>query len=281
MKKPGLGRGLDALLGGGQAEHGREELRQIPVDLLSRGRYQPRSHMDAEALAELAASIRAQGIMQPIVVRPIGQGRYEIIAGERRWRAAQMAALERVPAIVREVPDEQALALALIENIQREDLNPIEEAQALQRLLDEFGLTHQVLAEQVGRARASVTNLLRLLKLPAAVRGWIEEGRLGMGHARALLNLPEAQQQLVAQQIVARDLSVRETERLVQRLRQAQDQKPAPRRDPNLQALEEALANHFGARVQITQRGQKGRISIEYHSLDQLDGLLAKLRYDV
>ncbi|MEW6613077.1 MAG: ParB/RepB/Spo0J family partition protein [Pseudomonadota bacterium] len=281
MKKPGLGRGLDALLGGGQAEHGREELRQIPVDLLSRGRYQPRSHMDAEALAELAASIRAQGIMQPIVVRPIGQGRYEIIAGERRWRAAQMAALERVPAIVREVPDEQALALALIENIQREDLNPIEEAQALQRLLDEFGLTHQVLAEQVGRARASVTNLLRLLKLPAAVRGWIEEGRLGMGHARALLNLPEAQQQQVAQQVVARDLSVRETERLVQRLRQAQDQKPAPRRDPNLQALEEALANHFGARVQITQRGQKGRISIEYHSLDQLDGLLAKLRYDV
>lgn len=281
MKKSGLGRGLDALLGDSAAAGRREELRHIPLDLLSPGKYQPRTQMDPVALEDLAASIRAQGVMQPVVARPVGPDRFEIVAGERRWRAARIAGLERIPALVRSIPDEQAMALALIENIQREDLNPIEEAQALNRLHTEFGLTHQHLAEQVGRSRASVTNMLRLLRLPAGIRAGLENGQLSMGHARSLLTLSQALQLKIAQRVMARGLSVRDTERLVQRLQgDTQARQPASV-DPNLRKLEEAMANALGARVRISQRGRKGRISIEYHSLDELDGVLARLRIEV
>jgi ParB family chromosome partitioning protein len=283
-KKPKLGRGLDALLGSAlqavAAPTGREELRQLPVDLLQRGKYQPRTHMSPEALQELADSIKVQGVVQPIVVRSIGGGRYEIVAGERRWRASQLAGLHTVPAVVRDIPDEAAIAIALIENIQRENLNPVEEALALQRLIDEFGMTHQQTAESVGRSRAAVTNLLRLLTLNGDVREMLEHNQMDMGHARALLALDGTQQSEAARQVVAKGLSVRETEHLVRRLTaRPHAPKLARGRDPDIRALEERLSDKLGARVHV-QHGAagKGRLVIEYTSMDVLDGILARIK---
>jgi len=284
-RRKGLGRGLDALLGGaaassldGPGDGG--ELRRLPVDLLERGRFQPRLHMDEEGLATLAASIRERGVLQPIVVRPLGGGRYEIIAGERRWRAAQTAGLSEVPALVHDVEDEAALAIALIENIQREDLNAIEEARALKRLVDEFGITHARAAQAVGRSRAAVSNLLRLLDLNEDVRGLVEAGALDMGHARALLGLSGPRQSQAATEVVARGLNARETEALVKRLLagkgRAAKQSPA---DPDVQRLERELKDHLGARVEVRQRkGGRGALVIHYTSLDELDGILRHLR---
>jgi ParB family chromosome partitioning protein len=288
MKKRGLGRGLEALLGGafsGEAEPTRTAedgpvVRELPVDLLQRGPFQPRGEIDAEALEDLAASIRAQGVVQPIVVRPLADGeRYEIIAGERRWRAAQMAGLDRIPAVVREVPDQAAVAISLIENIQREDLNPVEEAKALRRLIEEFSLTHQEAADAVGRSRVAVTNLLRLLDLASEVKALLENGDLEMGHARALLALPADRQGDAARQVVARGLSVRETEQLVRRLLQG-DTRPraAPALDADTRRLQESLAERLGAAVHIrhTSRGN-GRLVIRYNSLDELEGILGHI----
>jgi ParB family chromosome partitioning protein len=281
-KKPKLGRGLDALLGSAieSTASARDELKHVPVDLLQRGKYQPRTHMDEAALQELADSIRAQGVVQPIVVRPIGAGRYEIIAGERRWRAAQMAGLHSVPAVVRDIPDEAAIAIALIENIQRENLNPVEEATALQRLIDEFGMTHQQTAESVGRSRAAVTNLLRLLTLNADVREMLELGKMDMGHARALLALAGKAQSEAARQVVDKGLSVRETEQLVRRLLERPHLSKSVRgKDPDVRALEEKLSDKLGARVHLLQNGgAKGRLVIEYNSMDELDGILARIK---
>ncbi|ONF44519.1 chromosome partitioning protein ParB [Marinobacter lutaoensis] len=288
-KKRGLGeRGLGALLQGSKVSLNPEdkdrdgELRDIPVDLIQRGRYQPRRDMDPAALQELADSIRQQGVMQPVVVRAIAEGRYELIAGERRWRAAQMAELDRIPAIIRDVPDDAAIAMALIENIQRENLNPIEEAFALQRLQEEFGLTQAQVAEAVGKSRTTITNLLRLIGLTEDVRVMLEHGDLEMGHGRAMLTLPPEQQVQVARQVVAKSLSVRQTEALVRRLQQEQAQ-DAPRKptalDPNIRALQDDLSERLGARVSINhgQRG-RGKVVIEYSSLDELDGILGHIR---
>ncbi|WP_372972390.1 ParB/RepB/Spo0J family partition protein [Marinobacter sp.] len=287
-KKRGLGeRGLGALLANSRVNLEEEprshdgELREIPIDLIQRGRYQPRRDMDPAALQELADSIRQQGIMQPVVVRPIQEGRYELIAGERRWRAAQLAELDRMPAIVRDVPDEAAIAMALIENIQRENLNPIEEAFALQRLQDEFGLTQAQVAEAVGKSRTTITNLLRLIGLSEDVRIMLEHGDLEMGHGRAMLSLPPEQQLQVARQVVAKSLSVRQTEALVRRI-QSETPGKKPRKgevDPNIRALQDDLAERLGARVSIDhgQRG-KGKLVIEYSSLDELDGILGHIR---
>lgn len=281
-KKPRLGRGLDALLGAAAPSTAKDELRKLPVELMQRGKYQPRTHMDPAALAELAESIKAQGIVQPIVVRPLAGGNYEIIAGERRWRAAQLAGLETVPAVVRDIPDEAAIAIALIENIQRENLNPIEEAAALQRLIDEFHMTHQQVAESVGRSRAAVTNLLRLLALNPDVRTLLETGKMDMGHARALLALTGAVQSQAAQQVVEKGLSVRETEQLVRRwLEQVPAKRPPspPAIDPNIRALQDRLSEQLGARVQIAHATNgKGRLTIEYNSADELEGILARIR---
>ncbi|MDA8362808.1 MAG: ParB/RepB/Spo0J family partition protein [Gammaproteobacteria bacterium] len=282
-KKPRLGRGLDALLGGALEAQptSKEELRQLPVDLLQRGKYQPRTHMDPGALEELASSIKAQGVVQPIVVRELGTGSYEIIAGERRWRAAQMAGLESVPAVVRNIPDEAAIAIALIENIQRENLNPVEEAVALQRLIDEFGMTHQETAESVGRSRAAVTNLLRLLSLNDDVRTMLEEGRMDMGHARALLGLSGDSQSRTARQVVEKGLSVRETEDLVRRLL---EQRAVPRKtrevsDPDVRRLQDELSDKLAARVRISHGPKgRGRLTIDYNSLEELEGVLARIR---
>jgi ParB family chromosome partitioning protein len=258
------------------------ELREIPVDLIQRGRYQPRRDMDPAALQELADSIRQQGVMQPVVVRPVSEGRYELIAGERRWRATQMAELDRIPAIIRDVPDEAAIAMALIENIQRENLNPIEEAFALQRLQDEFGLTQAQVAEAVGKSRTTITNLLRLIGLTEDVRVMLEHGDLEMGHGRAMLTLPPEQQMQVARQVVAKSLSVRQTEALVRRVQQEKPEDKAsakPALDPNIRALQDDLSDRLGARVAINhgKRG-KGKLVIEYSSLDELDGILGHIR---
>jgi ParB family transcriptional regulator, chromosome partitioning protein len=281
-KKPKLGRGLDALLGSAleTTASAKDELKHVPVDLLQRGKYQPRTHMGEAALQELSDSIKAQGVVQPIVVRPIGAGRYEIVAGERRWRAAQMAGLHSVPAVVRDIPDEAAIAIALIENIQRENLNPVEEASALQRLIDEFGMTHQQTAESVGRSRATVTNLLRLLTLNADVREMLELGKMDMGHARALLALTGKAQSDAARQVVDKGLSVRETEHLVRRLlERPHASKAAHGKDPDVRALEEKLSDKLGARVQLQQTsGAKGKLVIEYNSMDELDGILARIK---
>jgi ParB family chromosome partitioning protein len=289
-KKRGLGRGLDALLGGGKgtaarapaAAHdasGEASLRNLPVDLIQRGRYQPRSDMRTETLEDLADSIRAQGVVQPVVVRPIGDDRYELIAGERRWRAAQLAGLHEVPAVIRDVPDEAAVAMALIENIQRENLNPLEEARALDRLVREFGLTHEGAAGAVGRSRAAVSNLLRLLDLEAEVKALVEERALEMGHARALLGLGGAHQVEAAKQVVARGLSVRNTEKLVKNWLAGDRKKPSPRPDPDIRRLEEELASRLAARVQLRHgRGGKGRLVIEYNSTDELEGILAHIK---
>ena len=288
VKKRGLGRGLDALLGGTNVntleeqalQADKSELQYLPLDLIQRGKYQPRRDMDPAALEELAQSIKAQGVMQPIVVRPIDGGRFEIIAGERRWRASQLAGLDKLPAMVREVPDEAAIAMALIENIQREDLNPIEEAVALQRLQQEFQLTQQQVAEAVGKSRVTITNLLRLIALPEEIKILLSHGDLEMGHARALLGLPAQRQVEGARHVVARSFTVRQTEALVRQWLNNKEQ-PAEvvKTDPDISRLEQRLAERLGAAVQI-KHGQKGRgqLVIKYSSLDELQGVLAHIR---
>ena len=276
-KAKGLGRGLDALLGDEGARG--DALAMLPLDAIRPGQYQPRSRMDERALGELAASIRAQGVMQPLLVRPLQGEGYELIAGERRWRAARLAGLAEVPVLVREVPDERALAMSLIENIQREDLNPIEEASGLQRLTGEFGLTHEQAAEAVGRSRSATTNLLRLLKLAKAVQAMLLEGRLEMGHARALLALEGARQVEVANRIAARALSVRETEALVARLLRGQGARRPRKPDRDLARLEEEVSERLGTTVRIrAARKGSGTIVVHFSGLDHLDQLLRKLR---
>ena len=278
----GLGRGLDALLGGRTKSYEEDTLAQLPVASLRPGKYQPRTRMDEASLAELAESIRARGVIQPIVVRPVSDSQYEILAGERRWRAAKIANLERIPAVIREVPDEAALGIGLIENIQREDLNPIEEAAGLKRLIDEFKLTHEEVARAIGRSRTGVTNLLRLLALAAAVQALVQDGAIDMGHARALLAVSKARQVELAHQIVEQGLSVRDTERLVQEAGQAPKagQRAAPPRlDPDSRRLQEELCESLGAQVRLKpRRGGRGSLLIEYASLDQLQGLIVKLK---
>lgn len=287
-KKRGLGRGLDALLGGTNVTVMEEqavqadasELHHLPLDLIQRGKYQPRRDIDPVTLDELAQSIKAQGVMQPIVVRSIGGGRYEIIAGERRWRASQQAGLERIPAMVREISDEAAIAMALIENIQREDLNPVEEAVALQRLQQEFQLTQQQVADAVGKSRVTISNLLRLIALPEEIKTLLSHGDLEMGHARALLGLPAERQVEGARHVVARGLTVRQTEALVRQwLNDKQAPKAEPKSDPDIQRLEQRLAERLGSPVQI-RHGQKGKgqLVIRYSSLDELQGVLAHIR---
>jgi ParB family chromosome partitioning protein len=279
VKVKGLGRGLDALLGGEEERVEGDRLQELPVSNLRPGRYQPRTQIDPESIAELADSIRAQGIIQPILVRPVADGGFEIIAGERRWRAAMAAGLEKVPALVRAVPDDHALAMALIENIQREGLNPIEEAQGIQRLIAEFAMTHEQAAAAVGRSRSGVTNLLRLLQLAQPVQELLLAGKLDMGHARALLPLPAAKQIEAAHAIALRELSVRDAERLARKaMRPAHAQVPA-RPDPDVARLEEELSDRLGVSVAIhgTKTGS-GKLVISYSSLDQLDGVLARLR---
>lgn len=281
IKMKGLGRGLDALLAGTDEKRA-DEQRSLPIERLKPGKYQPRTRMDQESLDELAASIKAQGVMQPILVRAVdktpGAERYEIVAGERRWRASRQAGLAEVPVLVRDIPDEQALAMALIENIQRENLNPLEEAQGLQRLIDEFGLTHQQAADAVGRSRPAASNLLRLLQLSPMVQELLMSGKLDMGHARALLPLTGAQQVAAAQRIVQKGLSVREAERLVQQITRPA-RKPAEQPvDRDLLRLQEELADGLGANVQIkTNKKGAGKVTIEFGSLEQLDGLLSRL----
>jgi len=304
-KKPTLGRGLADLLGQarpaaagtppaqGASARARldQELVRLPLDLLQRGRYQPRMDMRPETLTTLADSIRAQGVVQPIVVRPIGEldergvQRYEIIAGERRWRAAQQAGLTEIPAIIRQVPDDAAIAMALIENIQRENLNPLEEGRALERLISEFGLTHQQAADAVGRSRAAVSNLLRLLELPPEVCERLEKRELEMGHARALLSLPQRRQQIeVATLVAGKGLSVREAESLVRRMiepaKPSNAAAPPVAIDPNIQRLEDQLGEKLGAPVSIEHaRAGHGRVVIRYHSLDELDGILSHFQH--
>jgi ParB family chromosome partitioning protein len=294
-KKKRLGRGLDALLSKPAAETAaisppRDDgpLKDIPVDLLQRGQYQPRLDIRQDSLEELANSIKAQGVVQPIVARPIGKKgdsqRYEIVAGERRWRAAQMAGLESIPAIVRELPDEAAIAMALIENIQREDLNPLEEARALDRLIREFDLTHGDAAEAVGRSRASVSNLLRLLDLSDKVKVMLESRQIEMGHARALLSITDGvQQHDAARQVVRKGLSVRETERLVKRMLEdragrASAKKPASE-NADIRRLEVEVSEKLGAKVSLqhTRKGA-GKVVISYNNLDELDGILKHIR---
>ena len=288
-KRPALGKGVGALLSGGLDDvlastrsggKTKEELRDLPVDLLQRGRYQPRTHMDQSALEDLAKSIEVQGVIQPIVVRALSKDKYEIIAGERRWRAAQLAGLDKVPAVIRSIPDEAAIAVALIENIQRENLNPIEEAMALQRLATEFKLTHERVADSVGRSRAAVTNLLRLLSLNPNVRELLEDGTLDMGHGRALLALEGAAQSQAAREVVKKGLSVRETEQLVRRML---DKKPKKKKAPGIDAdtriLQEQLSDKLGARVKLqhTAKGS-GKLIIEYNTNDELQGILSHIR---
>ncbi len=284
-KKQRLGRGLDALLGGtldamvGDARN--DELRHLPVELLQRGKYQPRTHIRQESLQDLASSIRSQGVVQPIVVRQLPSGEYEIVAGERRWRAAQIAGLSTIPAVVRTIPDEAAIAVALIENIQRENLNPVEEAGALQRLIDEFHMTHQQVADSVGRSRAAVSNLLRLLTLNDDVRAMVEQGSLDMGHARALLALTGRDQSKAAKEVAGKDLSVRETERLVRRLLESPNSKTKrpTTLDPDIRRLRDKLSEQLGARVKIVHgKAGKGQLTISYNSTDELEGILAHIR---
>ncbi len=278
----GLGRGLDALLGGDEeplnpAPADRQS--ELKIDQLQPGKYQPRSHMDETALKELAASIKLQGIMQPILVRPVAAGKYEIIAGERRWRASKLAGLETVPVLVREVPDNAALAMALIENIQREDLNPLEQATGIQRLVNEFGATHDQAADMVGRSRSAVNNLLRLLALATPVRDLMQQGKLDMGHARALLALAGMQQIEAARTVVAKNYSVRDTEKLVGQLLRGAAGKPARKTtDRDVLRLQEDLAQKLGTKVLIKAGNKgKGSLVIQYSSLAQLDTILARL----
>ena len=284
VKKRGLGRGLDALLGQSSRTENTEgnqdqQLRDLPVDLIQRGKYQPRRDMDPQALEELTNSIRVQGVMQPIVVRPIGDDRYEIIAGERRWRATQQAGLDSIPAVIRDVPDEAAIAMALIENIQREYLNPIEEAIALQRLKQEFELTQQQVADAVGKSRVTITNLLRLMALPDEVKLLLERGDIEMGHARALLGLPVEQQTDAARQVVARGLTVRQTEALVRQWLNPPREAGKVRSNPDIERLQQDLAERIGADVKIQHGAKgKGKLVISYSSLDELDGVLMHIK---
>ncbi|WP_045856380.1 ParB/RepB/Spo0J family partition protein [Teredinibacter purpureus] len=304
-KRKGLGRGLDALLSGSSSNSTPAEaikaatevaaeltsantskdgmLKVLPVELLQRGKYQPRRDMHPEALEELAESIKAQGVMQPIVVRPIGDDRYEIIAGERRWRATQQAGIDTIPAVIREVPDETAIALALIENIQREDLNPVEEAMALKRFQDEFELTQQEVADAVGKSRTAVTNLMRLLNLSEEVRTLLEHGDLEMGHARCLLSLESAPQKRVARQIVSKGMTVRQAEALARKTLQQETAPEAPEAtvDHDIKKLEERLGEKVGVPVMVqhTAKG-KGKLVLKYNSLDELDGILAHMGYE-
>ena len=277
-----LGRGLDALLGGNERPSTGEELAQLSIDSLRPGKYQPRTRMDEASLAELAESIRARGVIQPIVVRPVDDARYEILAGERRWRAAKLAGLERVPAVVRTVPDDVALGIGLIENIQREDLNPIEEASGLKRLIDEFHITHEEAARAVGRSRVAVTNLLRLLELSPAVQQMLLEGKIDMGHARALLAVSKARQVELAGQIATQGLSVREAERLAQGAASAPKagkRVRAGRLDADTRRLQEELSEALGANVAMKPRGGgRGSVVIDYSSLDQLQGIIKRLK---
>ncbi|MDB5867183.1 MAG: Chromosome partitioning protein ParB [Betaproteobacteria bacterium] len=282
MAKPkGLGRGLDALLGDDDppvAVESADGLRTLGVDELQSGKYQPRSHMEQTALSELAESIKSQGVMQPILVRPLKAGGYEIVAGERRWRAARLAGLTTVPALVKEIPDQQALAAALIENIQREDLNPLEEAIGIQRLTQEFGLTHQAVAETLGRSRTAVTNLLRLLDLAPPVRELLGQGRIDMGHARALLALPVAKQIELAREAAGKGLSVREVEQRVSAALKTPLQAQRPRADRDVARLEEEWSQRLGTTVQIKSSGKRGgKLVLSYRTLDELDQFLNKL----
>ncbi len=301
-KRKGLGRGLDALLGGAtgasaseaianvasdsQSQDNDGKLIKLPVERIQRGRYQPRRDMHPEALEELSESIKAQGVMQPIVVRPIGRDdsgaeRYEIIAGERRWRATQLAELDTIPCLVRDVPDEAAIAMALIENIQREDLNPMEEAFALKRLQDEFELTQLEVAQAVGKSRTTITNLLRLLALTDDVKTLLERGDLEMGHARAILSLDASEQRDIARQVVAKGLSVRQTEALVRKLQQSTTETVATQQaSADVQLLEESLSEKVGVPVSISYNAKgKGKLVLAYNSLDELDGILHHLGY--
>jgi ParB family chromosome partitioning protein len=276
MRPKGLGRGLDALLGGNEPP--REALATIETARIRPGRYQPRTRMDQQALAELAQSIRSQGLLQPLVVRPVEQG-YELIAGERRWRAAQMAGLAQVPVVIREVPDDAALVMALIENIQREDLNAMEEAAAVQRLIDEFKMTHEQAADAVGRSRSATSNLLRLLKLAKPVQELLMRGALEMGHARALLALDAARQIEAGTRIVAKRLSVRETEALVQSLLRAPVSRRRKKTDRDIARLEEELSERLGTTVEIrAARKGRGQLVLHYASLDHLEQLLKRLK---
>lgn len=300
-KRKGLGKGLDALLSAGlgvtapapempldpneadqKIEYKDGKLAHLPVELIQRGKYQPRRDMHAEALEELAESIKVQGVMQPIVVRGIGEGRYEIIAGERRWRATQLAGLDKIPAVIRDVPDEAAIAMALIENIQRENLNPIEEAMALKRLQDEFELTHAEVAQAVGKSRTTITNLLRLIALSEEVKTLLEHGDLEMGHARAMLTLEPQQQKEIARQIVAKGLSVRQTEALVRLYQENQGQeklKPEVQVSADIRRLQDRLSETLGAGVEIQHGAKgKGKLVISYNSLDELDGILGHIK---
>lgn len=299
MKRKGLGKGLDALLSAGlgvtapapampltpeetdtKLEYKDGKLAHLPVELIQRGKYQPRRDMHPEALEELAESIKVQGVMQPVVVRPIGEGRYELIAGERRWRATQLAGLDKIPAVIRDVPDEAAIAMALIENIQRENLNPIEEAVALKRLQDEFELTHQEVAVAVGKSRTTVTNLLRLISLTDDVKVLLERGDLEMGHARCLLTLEPGVQRDIGRQIVAKGLSVRQTEALVRAYQEGNAKtKPVAEPSADIRRLEESLSERLGAGVEIQHGAKgKGKLVVSYNSLDELDGILAHIR---
>jgi ParB family chromosome partitioning protein len=283
IRKKGLGKGLDALLGPltQVQEPGEQQLlKEVPIEWIKPGKYQPRKEFDEESLRELCASIKAQGIMQPIVLRPIGKDRYEIIAGERRWRAAQLAEMEKIPAVVREVDDEAAVAMSLIENIQREDLNPLEQARGLKRLIEEFKLTHQQVADAVGKSRTAVTNLLRLLSLSPAVIRLLVSGDIEMGHARALLTLDDTRQEDAAREIASKQLSVRQAESLVRRIMAEDDGQPAARArkvDPDTRSLEERLSQKLGQAVsiQVNSKG-KGKLTIKYNSLDELDGVLER-----
>lgn len=285
-KKRGLGRGLDALLGGdGEGSPsviGQEgELRMLPIQQIRPGKYQPRRHWNDEALDELAASIRAQGVIQPVVVRELGRNSYELIAGERRWRAAQRAQLGEIPALIKKVSEEAVPAMALIENIQRQDLTPLEEADALKRLIDDFDLTHQQAADAVGRSRATVSNLLRLTELPVSIKKLLDEGKLEMGHARCLLTLPERDAESLALEAARNGWSVRELEEAARRTQSAPKgkAKSAPARDPNIADLERELAERFATRVELAQgRGGRGKLVIHYHSHDELEGILQKVR---
>ena len=278
-KMKGLGRGLDALLAANNTSDAQRQ-ETLPVTALQPGKYQPRTRMDPGSLEELAASIKAQGLIQPISVRPVSGGRYEIIAGERRWRASQIAGLAEVTVLIREIPDDAALAMSLIENIQREDLNPLEEAAGVQRLIDEFAMTHQEAADAVGRSRPATTNLLRLLQLAKPAQDMLMAGDIEMGHARALLPLPKSEQGRVAAQVVDKGYSVRETERMVARTLNPPQHKAAARTpDRDLLRLEEELSDTLGATVKIAaNRKGAGSVTIRFGSLDQLDGLLARLR---
>lgn len=298
VKKRGLGKGLEALLGSGATAFQKSpdstgstessdsalsgEFQHLAVDVIQRGRFQPRINFDPDALQELADSIKAQGVVQPIVVRPLSAtpGQYELVAGERRWRATQLAGLQNIPAVIRDISDQEAMAIALIENIQREELNPIEEAKALERLVGEFGLTHQEVADAVGRSRVSVSNLLRLLTLSTDVRHMLEDGQLEMGHARAILGLDGTKQMEAAREVVKKGLSVRETEQLVRRLNKPADEKAGKTViDPDTRKLQEDLSEKLGAKV-LFQHGSKGKgkMVIHYNSIDELDGILEHIK---